>query len=173
MTEFDFIAYMKNIAETHTDIQHSSSNAHFFLVSGIGQLDEFLSRINKVNAPALCVEVNPEGQVISPLDNNVIDIPTYRFYILNEAGSGKFEDMQNAKKNSKSLGFKLLAKIKHDKHQALYYNVDNGLHYVELNFNYQVLGPLAQKWYGCMFTIRLEQSAYDAGMIYDPDEYST
>ncbi len=173
MTEFDYIAYMEDIAIRMLDIQHTDSKAHFFRISGAGQMDQFLNEINYLQDPVICVDINPDGRVLAPQETNLVDTPSHRFYVMKKAGSGKFEDMENAKKESKTLGFKILAKFKHDKHQALYKNVDNGLHFLDLNFSYQVVGPLAQKWYGCMFTIRLQQSAYDAGMVYSEDDYSS
>jgi hypothetical protein len=119
------------------------------------------------------VDVNPDGQIISSLPNNSVDIPTYRFYVLIHANQGDFTEIESAKSAAKLLGFKILAKMNHDKYQANMELVDNGLQSLDLNFQYQVIGPLAQNWFGCMFTVRLQQSAIDAGMKYDASDYAT
>jgi hypothetical protein len=173
MKIFNLITYLQEIAETHKDIQHASNSPHFFRVAGIGQLDQFIAQINRASSPAICADVNPDGQIISSLPNNSVDVPTYRFYVLKYADAGNFESIQEAKVGSKTLGFKILAKLSHDKHQATIYNADNGLQSLDLNFQYQVIGPLAQNWFGCMFTIRLQQSAIDAGMKYEASDYAT
>jgi hypothetical protein len=172
MTVFNFPDYIKDVAERHQDILHSDSSRHYFRIGGIGQLDQFLSKINVANSPAICVDVNPDGQVISSSDNNSVDITTYRFLVIYSAKSGNFESIEDAKSNAKLLGLKILGKLKNDKYRANINNVDNGLTHLDLNFQYQVVGPLAQNWYGCMFTLRIQQSATDAGMKFDADEYS-
>lgn len=172
MTVFNLPSYMKDVAERHQDILHTDTSRHYFRVAGIGHLDQFLAKINMANSPALCVDVNPDGQVISSMDNNSVDITTYRFLVLYLAKTGNFESIEDAKANAKVLGMKIMSKLSYDKYQANMKNVDNGLRYLDMNYQYQVVGPLAQSWYGCMFTFRIQQSAIDAGMKYDANEYS-
>jgi hypothetical protein len=170
---FDLTTYMQDVAERHEDIKHTSSEKHFFQIAGMGHLNQFMDQINQASSPALCVDVNPDGQIISSLENNSVDVPTYRFLVLYHALPGNYADIKSAKEQAKALGFKILAKLSFDKHQAEYNEADNGLLYLDLNFQYQNIGPVAQSWYGCMFTFRLQQSAIDEGMVYNADEYAT
>lgn len=170
---FDFVSYMEDVAVRHKDIMHSSDEPHFFRVAGIAQLDQFIAQINTVSSPAICADVNPDGQVISSLPNNSVDIPVYRFYVLKYADSGDFEMIETAKGEAKTLGLKILAKLSRDRYNANISHTDNGLHFLDENYQYQVVGPLAQNWFGCMFTIRIQQSAVDAGMKYDATDYAT
>lgn len=173
MEVFDFISYLADISERHQDILHRTSEPHFFRVAGIGQMDQFIQQINKASSPAICIDVNPDGQIISSLPNNSVDIPVYRFYVLKYADAGDFTVIETAKKEAKTLGLKILAKLGYDNYQASINEIDNGLKYLDLNFQYQVVGPIAQNWFGCMFSFRLQQSAIDTGMVYDSDEYAT
>ena len=156
MDQFDFIGYMRDCAVRLTDIRHDELQPRFFRISGISQLEELLSSLPQAHTPALLVENNTDGRVgDANRSDNFLDIPYHVFYVILKASINDHDAIQQAKRESKRIGFKILGRMLHDRrHYA------HGL--VMLNFDsiaYQSVGPLGDHCYGTMFSFTVSNGA--------------
>lgn len=165
MQKFNFIEYMRDCAIRLKDIQHSDNSPRFFRISGIRQLEELLSSLPDASTPALMVENNTDGRVgdLSQSDN-FLDIPYHVFYIIAKATFNDHDSIQNAKINTKEIGFKILGRMLSDRRNRLH-----GLIMVDMkSISYQTVGPIGDHCFGTMFSFNI---ANLAGLAYDKNEW--
>ena len=113
---FNFITYMQTVAEQLKDIRHSSDKPKLFRVSNITQLEELLQNLSDAQFPALIVNSSPEG-IIGDFSHsdNILDHPTYLFYIVDKTTFGDIDSQVDAKANCKAIVLKILSKLINDK----------------------------------------------------------
>lgn len=156
-TTFDFNAYMLDCATRLKDLQHTDVSPHFFRVNTIIGLEELLNNIGVAEYPALVIQTSVRGRIGDEArSNNFIDSPFYTFYIIGAPlGTGfDAETLRLEKNKTKAIGFKILAKMRHDRLRQL-----NGLHFMKfLSVPYQEVGPLGAGSYGTMFNFEVSDS---------------
>lgn len=156
MEKFDFIPYMRDCALRLKSIQHSASAPRFFRISGLRQLEELLSSLPEASTPALMVENNTDGRVGDfSVSDNFLDIPYHVFYVISKANFNDHEAIENAKKNTKAIGFKILGRMLRDRNSGLH-----GLIMVDMkSISYQTVGPIGDNCYGTMFSFNIANAA--------------
>jgi hypothetical protein len=168
---FDLISYMENIATTHKSIGHTSTSPKFFRCTGIAQVEELLQNIASAQGTILLADINLGGTIFGETES-FTDQPAFVYYVMKQANFHDLEEQATIKKECKELGLAILAKLKHDRWQDNFNAGANGLKALDLSrIPYDTIGPIANHWYGCMFTFRLNVKASESGMIYDPDDY--
>ena len=154
---FNFHNYMLDCATRLKDLGHTQSNPRFFKVNTIIGLEELLNNIGVADYPALIIQNSTRGHIGDEArSNNFLDNPFYTFYIITAPMQTDFslDDLRLAKEQAKSIGFKILAKMRHDRYRQL-----NGLHFMKfLNVPYLEVGPLGVGSYGIMFNFEVPHS---------------
>lgn len=170
---FNFNAYMKNIAETHKDIQHSVNQKRFYEISGIGGLEDVLLNLSQMEGTILMVETNHEGRIADTGRNYYVDVPRFRFYVMKRGSVSDPEDNTTLKTACKSLAFSFLAKMRHDFVQAHRGEADASYKDIDLsNIRYDTVGPIVNHWMGIMVELGAESSASENGWQYNESDYS-
>ena len=156
-TQFNFNTYMLDCATRLKDLQHSDTNPRFFRVNTVMGLEELLNNIGVANYPALVIQTSVRGHIGDEArSNNFINSPFYTFYIIGAPlGTGfDAEALRLSKEETKAIGFKILAKMRHDR-----YRQQNGLHFMKfLSIPYQEVGPLGAGSFGVMFNFEVPES---------------
>lgn len=154
---FNFHSYMLECATRLKDIGHTDASPKFFKVNTIIGLEELLNNIGIANYPALVIQTSIRGRIGDEnRSNNFLDNPFYTWYIITKPLQQDFsaEQLRQAKNNAKAIGFKILAKMRHDRIRQL-----NGLHFMRfLSVPYQEVGPLGVGSYGVMFNFEVPDS---------------
>lgn len=170
---FNFNAYMKNIAETHKDIQHTSDQKRFYEVSGIGGMEDVLLHLRSMQGTIMLVETNHEGRIVDVKRNYYVDVPRFRFYILKRGSMSNQAENTELKTACKTLAFSILAKMRHDYTLAHKMEADASYRDIDLSsIRYDTIGPLATHWMGIMVELGAQSSASENGWEYKESDYS-
>jgi hypothetical protein len=169
---FDFLTYMKEIAEKHVKIQHSESDKNYYRVSGIGGMEDLLLNLSEANGVIMVVETNKEGR-IQGVQESYIDIPRFRFFILKQRDFGDIDSDTAAKQECKDIAFSILARMRHDKIQAQRGEADRSYNDIMLSsIRYDTVGPIVNGFVGMMVEFMAESVASENGFTYNSDDYS-
>ncbi len=165
MGKFNFIDYMCDCATNLKDIRHSAEKPGYFRVTNITQLEELLQNLPDAQFPALIVNSSPEG-VVGDFSNsdNILDHPTYLFYVVDKTTFGDIDSQVDAKANCKAIVLKILSKLIYDKRKQ-----KNGLAFLQLgSIQYYAVGPIGDNCFG----IGAEFSLYELLPVeYDPKDW--
>ena len=168
---FDLISYMEDVAVKHKDIKHTSIKPKFFRCSGIANVEELLSNLPNAEGTILMADINLGGMLIGNTESYT-DIPSFMFHVMKMAKFNDLIEQEAVKKACKTLGFAILAKMKHDHYQDNFKSGTSGLKALDLSrIPYDTIGPIANGWYGCMFTFRVNVKASDSGLVYNAEDY--
>ena len=168
---FDLVNYMEDVAKKHRQIKHTLTQPKFFRCSGIANVEELLSNLTNANGIILMADINLGGTVIGNTES-FTDIPVFTYHVMMQAAFNDMQLQDEAKKTCKTIGMNILAKLKYDRHQDNFSNGTSGLRALDLSrIPYDTIGPIANGWYGCMFTFRIHQKASDSGMVYNAEDY--
>ncbi|MFA6400882.1 MAG: hypothetical protein WCX31_04545 [Salinivirgaceae bacterium] len=164
MIQFDFITYMEDVAIKLKDIGHNEFNKRFFRISGIAGLEELIGELPDAQYPALMVVENNEGRISDNLGDNFVDTPSYEFYIVTNYEFADHGARAAAKKQCKTIGQKILAKMLHDSRQRLH-----GLDLMQFgNIPYFPVGPFGDRAISVYFRFDVNQSS---GMVYNAADW--
>jgi len=163
---FNFKEYMLDCATRLKDVGHTEDQLKFFRVSSIGHLDEVLSNLSNIEFPALLIQDNMEGNLGDHnTSNNYIDTPYYVFYIIKHVGHENHDQREEAKKECKTIGFKMLSKMVNDKR-----NLIHGLTFLQfVNIPYQTIGPIGDNCFGVMFSFSVSDNA---NLVYNANDWN-
>lgn len=142
--EFDFIEYMREIAETLKQIQHSEQDKHFTRVSSITELSEFLVTMKSAKGYQLIVIDNLAGRFMDRRSDNLLIQPYYSFYLLKQVPRENYDEKETAIKDCTAVCKKILSKMFYDKRNSL-----NGLLNLDRDsITYNQAGPFGHNWHG-------------------------
>jgi hypothetical protein len=154
--EFNFHAYMLDCATRLKELQHSQSNPRYFEANTVADMQELLNNIGVAKYPAIVTLSSIKGRVgDEKTGNNYLDHPFHTGFIITSPmqGSTDAETIRLAKIEAKSILFKIIAKMRHDRRRALF-----GLNFLNLtSIPYQEIGPLGAGSYGVMFNFENTQ----------------
>ena len=139
------------------ELQHTETNPCFFKVNTIIGLEELLNNIGVAHYPALIIQTSVRGRIGDETrSNNFLDNPFYTFFVIGAPLHGNFDadQLRLDKEKTKAIGFKILAKMRHDRYRQLH-----GLHFMKfLSVPYQEVGPMGAGSYGVMFSFEVPHS---------------
>lgn len=165
---FNFKTYMLDCATRLKDIGHTDSVKRFFRCSGIAGLEELLNQQTDVTGRVLVIHNNEEGSVgdMNKADN-FLDSPYYVFYVLEKVENyNDFDAEELAKKNCKTAGLKILARMIREKRLGL-----NGLTFLDFtSIPYQNVGPVGVNFHGVMFSFTVTDG--DTRLVYNKDDWN-
>jgi len=164
---YDNDAYMLDCATRLKDIGHTEEVPKFARISGLTQLEEFLSNISKLQFPALLVHNNHEGRLGDPgRSDNYLDSPYFVFYVVKHAEYDNHDAQQEAKESCKNIGFKIIARMLRDKRNPV---SNAGLMFLDFsNIPYQTIGPIGDNCFGVMFSFTVADTA---NITYNADDW--
>lgn len=169
MTNADFIALMKGLAQTHREIAHDKADAS--LPSG-KRVSFFRSNGGEEQLQQMSVQIdNPYMQLLPAFgrldtedQNRVEDKVSYSFEILMQIGGQMdFDAIDSAQDDCKRIGIELIAEL----HRLW---IDEGydatLHDFDPNsVRYDAVGPKGNNAYGYRFTLTIDDEAYNVNTI--------
>ena len=168
---FDLISYMEDVAKTHRSIGHTLASPKFFRCTGIGNVEELLQNMSSAQGTIIMADINLGGTIFGETES-FSDQPAFTYYVIKQASFSDLEEQSMIKQECKTLGLAILAKLKYDRYQDNFNSGVNGLKALDLTrIPYDTIGPIANHWYGCMFTFRLNVKASDSGMVYNAEDY--
>lgn len=151
MTQFDFIPYMKNVAETLKELKHSNAEPHFHRASSMVSMEEFLTKMQETTGFQLIAIAQESGKYIDRKSDNLLDQPYYSFYVMTVAEHGDFDARQEAISDCKRVAKKILSKLFRDQT-----NRTHGLNYLDRgSITYNQAGPFAHNWFGMNYNFTL------------------
>ena len=166
---FDFIAYMKNLAEKSVHIQHSEYKPAFHRITNLSSLEELLSNMGTVDGYQMIVEDVLEGMFIDA-GASLVDYPTYRFYIVKNAPANDFDAKEQAKKDCMNVIRKIIGRIRRDNYNDADGETTNGLRDLERNsFQYFSVGPLLDGFWGIQCSFNIHEHA---NCVYNADDWN-
>jgi hypothetical protein len=156
MAKFDFLTYMKQVAENLIELQHSENDRHFHRIESLGGLEELLQNLNFISGyQMLVIDRSSISLDDTSRSDNLIDRAFYTFFILKHAGLNNFDEIEQVKKGCRTTAEKILSKMFYDKRLSR-----NGL----LNLDrssvfYDTHGPIGNNFFGIMCTFAVADAS--------------
>lgn len=170
---FNLKTYLEDCATKLKAIGHTSQNKRFFVVSSISTLEGLLGSIGRGGFPAIVAHDAADGTVGDTSNSeNFIDRPDYTFYVIDQVTKLNDTDaMELAKRTTKELGFKIVARMLRHRKQATRTGTDPyGLMlFNKASISYQAIGPIGNGCFGTMFFINIPQPV---SLVYNDDDWS-
>ncbi len=143
----DYVDYMRSLAESHIQIQHTEQAPHFFRIN----IDDALERLTALKSPMVLLE-SFEGKITGPNDDQLYDQVRCGFMILETVKTGKHAEQDEVLNRTRQLMRDFISRLRHDK------KCRNPRWLIHLNVqsvNYYKVGPIMIDKYGwlCEFTI--------------------
>lgn len=149
---FDFTAYMRQIATKLKEIQHVEGDVkktRFYRVASLDTLDEMLQKINEAGRFNILVEDNAEGALVQ--GNALHDKQICSFFVFQKADLNNAADRERVKKECKTVMIKILSKIYADHLTDNNQPATNQIGLRNADFNswqYNSFGPVLNNYYG-------------------------
>ena len=147
--EYQHIPYLKEVSIKLKDLGHTEASPKFARVSGLAQLDEFLTSMGELESAMLLAQDNQDGNLgDQSKSDNFLDTPYFVFYIAKHAAFQDYDAQQAAKEECKTIGFKIFSKMVREKRLGL-----NGLTFLDFtSVPYQTIGPIGDNCVAVMFS---------------------
>jgi len=165
---FDYIDYMRDVAERLKEIQHSEAEKRFHRISGIFGLEEMLSNIINMEGFQVMVNDTLEGRFIST-DSALIDNPSFIFYVIHDLETNDFDTREITLGLCREIIKKIISKIYHDKETDSRNQTTYGLNYFRPEtLRYTTVGPFGSKFYGIQVTFNIFEKGY---VVYSDNDW--
>lgn len=161
--EFDFIAYMRNVATKLKELQHTEDEKHFTRIKGISALEEFLQNQRNLEGIQLVAVANKTGRFTESGDN-LLDQPYYSFFVLKMVTVNDFDAQELAVNECEAIIKKIFSKMFREKIQPN--SPLAGLQ--KASISYAQSGPWVHGWHGMMASFTLLDYP---GIIYNADDW--
>ena len=162
--DFDFIGYMREVAESLIDIQHTESEKHFSRVGSVTDLSEFLTSMRTSRGYQLVVMDNRSGRFLDNRSDNLLVQPYYSFFLLRQAAREDYDARQEIIDGCTTVLKKILSRMFFDKRNNL-----NGLtNLMRDTISYQQAGPFGHNWIGLNVNFMVTD---DPDIEYDADDW--
>lgn len=162
--EFNFIAYMKSVAENLKELQHTENERHFSRIKGIADLEEFLQNQRNLQGYQLAAVSSVAGRFVDSGDNT-LDQPYYSFHLLKQVSKdGDYDAQELAVKECEVLAKKVLARMFKESKEpnSPLVGISRG------SVTYNQSGPWVHGWYGIMVSFTLLDYP---GIMYNADDW--
>jgi hypothetical protein len=164
MGSFDFIAYMRDIAESLKEIQHTEDDKHFSRASSIADLGEFLAGMSNAKGYQLIIIDNLAGRFLDHSSDNLLMQPYFSFYLVKQIPREDFDKKEELVAACMAICKKILSKLFKDKR-----NTENGLTNLDRDsITYNQAGPFGHNWYGLNFNFTILD---DPDITFDEDDW--
>lgn len=165
MAQFNFIPYMREIAEKLKVIQHTNDEKHFHRVNSLIDLDEFLANLRTMKGFQLVALDKLNLRLIDNKSDNLLKKSLFTYYLFRNVLPGDFDSEELIKNELQSVNDKILSKLFKDR-----WDGENGLKFLDRASVYiDSIGPVATGYYGLMVNFSLiEPKSY----IYNPDDWN-
>jgi len=162
---FNFITYMRQVAISLKELQHTTQDKHFHRVGSLADLEEFLSNLRIIQGYQLVALDKISGRLDdSSHSDNLLDKRVYTFYLFTQVNYGDFDTHETAIEACLTVTRKIISKMFADKTAGA-----NGLSLLNRSsIYYDTIGPFATGWYGVMCNFSLSDSA---GIIYNASDW--
>lgn len=146
---FDFITYMRFLATSLKDIQHSETSTHFYRMSGIASLEEILSKMTYGQFPAIVVEDSLEGRLVDQDSDNILDREYYVFYIFDRVEFLNHDEREATKRKLRTISRKIKSRMLRDQRTDFNLATNYGLKNLERSsIGYRNVGPVGDNLIG-------------------------
>ena len=175
--DYNHVEYMRNIATRLKSIQHvegDETQKHFFRVSSITNMEELIQNITGLSGYALVVEDMRMGRFIDNDSENLLDNQSNVFMLLKQADIVDAESRQKAISDCETECMKIIAKMFSDwRDDNRPKTIKTGLKNLDRNsFYYQTVGPVADNFYGVMYTFNIAPPLASK-IVYDENDWLT
>lgn len=165
---FDFVSYMRGLAESLKEIQHTEDAPRFHRITNLSLLEEAISNMRRIEGVQLIVEDVLEGDFIYN-GNTLIDRPVYRFYLVKNAVRQDFDSKEQVKRECKLIAKKIIGRLFHDQYSDESYTTTHGLNKLDRSsFAYFSIGPILDLFYGVEVSFSLNEAA---GIKYNAEDW--
>lgn len=157
--DFDFIAYVKNLASSHKLIKHTDADAHFYIITSLEKLEGLLNN-PKTNYPVICANDDDSGRFNDNGADMVFDRKPFSFYVFMKSKNQLDMNERNVNKEiCRRIGFDFMTKIKADKKNDMLGLIPKtGLRNVDLSsVTYFMVGPLLDGVIGYEFFFSMNE----------------
>ena len=142
---FNFTEYMRRLSAEYAEIAHSQSDKRFYRLSGIRSLEEVLSNLLSARVPAIGVDDNLEGRIISNQSDALFDRQHCIFYIFGKVNLLDHNQREAQKRKTKQIALKFVSRILADHRSDFNLETSHGLRHLDIgSFSYRTIGPLAE-----------------------------
>ena len=160
---FDAVTYFQTIQQTLKLLQGSD---RFMRVTGIGNLEELITRQRKVTYPVLCVDDSQDGYMSEQGNGGFMDSRYYSVFILAQVKVGDDDDRNTQMAACRVIFGKILSKMLLDareyKNDMIWIHPDR--------IKYDEVGYLADNLFGIHFGFTVEQPE---DLRYDASDWET
>lgn len=162
--EFDFINYMREVAETLKEIQHTELEKHFNRVTSIAEMGEFLASMRDAKGYQMIVIDNMAGRFLDRSSDNLLVQPYHSLYILKHIPREDYDSRETAIKGCTAVVKKILSKMFYDKRM-----MQNGLTNLDReSITFNQAGPFGHNWHGLNFNFTVLD---DPGIVYNAADW--
>jgi len=163
---FDINAYLKSLAESHSDLLHTEEAPSFFKESSTSRMlfnnSDFLNKLRYVKNNALVSQFNLEGGWDGPNQSQTHSFQTGSIFILS-----RLQPTDNDVESARNRCHKIFKDIK----ARMEFDTDSGTIPETVNFDFNIrsypLGMLGDNFYGMMYMIAFDD--YNDCVTHNPD----
>ena len=166
---FNFISYMRNVAEKLKDIGHSETETRFYRMSGIASLEEVLAKMTHGQFPAIVVEDSLEGRLLDQLSDNIMDREYYVFYIFDRVEFLNHDAREATKRKLRTIARKVKSRMLRDRRTDCDKETSHGLRNLEVeNITYRNVGPVGDNLIGLAVSFTILENP---GLEFNPEDW--
>ena len=170
---WNFLTYMKAIAVSLKDIQHTPSTHRFFRASNLVELEELLQGLVTApsDRPVMVVIDAYEGTIGDQSTDNYLDVQLYSFYILKKVEISDMGDREGVLAACKATARKIISRMIKDKEYDATGRIPaTGMKNLDTsNIAYMTVGPLADNFHGIEVMFSITQEPH---ITYDSDDWT-
>ncbi len=168
MNEFDFVRYMRSIAENLKAIGHNPTEKRFYRMSSLRGLEEVLTSLSSAMVPAIAVVDNPDGRFLED-PSQVRDREMFTFLVFGRLIMDDYDQQEEEKKNLKSIVLKIMAKMHEHRVSDLELGTNHGLKRLDIStFSYKTISPLPDNLIAIYVNFALDSPE---SLTVDPDDW--
>lgn len=163
-SEFDFISYFREVAETLKEIQHTEAEKHFSRVSSIAELGEFLANMRDAKGYQMILIDNIAGRFLDRKSDNLLVQPYFSLYLVKQIPREDYDTRETTIKACTAVCKKILSKMFYDRRKQL-----NGLTNLDRDsISYNQAGPFGHNWHGINLNFTILE---EPGITYNANDW--
>lgn len=153
---FDYVAYMRTLAQKNKLLLHTAEKPAFYRVSSITGLEELITSGSFGKNRCLIVLDAREGRFVDNDSDNLLDDQYYTFFVLEHADALDPNKRSTALRFSMIVAKQLLSKMFKDKREAQQGKEPKWLMNLDkASIYYKEIGPIGDNFWGYMYSFSL------------------
>ncbi len=165
-TTFDAKTYFSNIANTLKRIAEGKGEDHFTSITGIHEMEGFLTKRQSLQGFQLVYVDNVQGKYIDNKSDNIINKRFHTFFVLINAPDSTYASKGGATDQCLAVVDSIISKMRYDRK-----NYNNMMERLDVSsIQYNQVGPIGQGWHGVSVAFFILDNP--GNIMYDADDWN-